>query len=107
MAGGEVGDGQQRLPDVGGAVVEGGWNFGRGGGDLGLMIQDEAGALAAGWAWLQEAGAFALLDAGLAVHADDDAAVSKGVGQSADGGHDLWAPAGEPGDGAGVGRFVL
>ena len=59
------------------------------------MIVNEAGALLLKSAGVDAANAFALFLVSFALHADDDAAVSEGVRESTDGGHDFWAPAGE------------
>ena len=97
-AAGEVGDGQEGFPDVGGAVVEFGRDLGLSGGDGGGVVTDEAGALLLERVRVEVSEAFAGFVGGLALHAEDDAAVSQGGGQGADSGDDFGAPAGEVGE---------
>ena len=95
MTTGEVRDGEEGLPDIGGAVVEGSGDVGAGGSDLLGVIEDEAGTLAAQRLAVEVPDAFAFLGGQFALHADENAAVGQGFGQVADGGDDFGAPTGE------------
>ena len=96
---GEVGEGEQGFPDVGGAVVEAGRKVRGGVGDGLVVIEDEAGALAAEGGGVEISEALTGFVGGLALHADDDAAVGEGVGEAANGGDGFGAPGGEAGEG--------
>ena len=106
MAAGEVGEDEERFPDVGGAVVQACGDFGAALAISAGVVEDEAGALAFEVGGIEVAEAFALFVGGFALHADDDAAVGEGFGQASDGGHDFGAPAGETGEAEG-GRGVV
>ena len=95
LAAREISEDEEWFPDIGGAVMKGWRNNRRGAADLRGMIENEAGAFFAELASIEISQAFALFFGGFALHADDDAAVGQSVRQSADGGHDLGAPAGE------------
>lgn len=91
-AAGEVGQDQERLPDVGGVVVEFGRHVGPGVGDgLGVVL-DEAGALGFQVAGLEVAQAVAVFGGDFALHADQNAAVRQCVGEFAGTGHDFGTP---------------
>src|ERR1043166_6405747 len=89
LTAGEVGESEQRLPDVGGAVVEGGRYLVAGRGDFGGVIRDEPKALLFEGGGVQFPGAVTLFLGGFALHADDDAKVGEGVRESANLGQDL------------------
>ena len=98
VAAGEVGDGEERFPDVCGAIVEGARDIGPGAGDGVAVLVNEGGAAFAEFDGVQLPEALAPFARELALHGDDNAAVGKGVGEAADGGHDFGAPAGVLGE---------
>src|SRR5690349_7874395 len=84
VATGEIGDGEQWFPDIRGAIVDG-RKIGLGGSDGGGVVLNEADALTAELFGIEFAESFALFLRGLALHADDNAAIGEGVGQATDG----------------------
>ena len=78
--------------------------LGLGGGNGRGMVEDKAGALALEGGGLDGAEPGAFLVGGLALHAEDNAAVSEGHGQAADAGDDFGAPARVPGKPQALGR---
>lgn len=91
----KVGKDKERFPDIGGAIVQGGWGWRAGGGDGLVMIEDKTAALATEDDAIEVAKTVANLSCGFALHGDADATVHEGVGQSANGGDDFGAPARE------------
>ena len=100
-AAGEVGQGEERFPDVGGAVVQAVGEIRASGGDGAGMIQNEARALTLQSEGLKVTQAFALFVRGFALDANDDAAVGESVRQGTDLADDFGAPAGEEREGRG------
>ena len=101
----EVGEDEQGFPNIGGTVVQRGGDVWLVVGDGVGIIENEAGALALEVVGVQAVESFAGFAGGLAVHADDDAAVGEGFGQMTNGGHDLGAPgrkSGKAGGRAGI-----
>lgn len=95
VAAGKVGQGEEGFPDIGGAVVEFRREFGRSCGDgLGVVLH-KTGAFALELKSLEAAEAFTFFGLSFALHADEDTAVSEGIGEAAYGGHGFGAPAGE------------
>lgn len=95
IAASEVGEDEEWFPNIGGAIVQGGWGWRPGGGDGLVMIADKTAALATEDDAIEVAKAVANLGCSFALHGDADATVHEGVGQSADGGDDFRAPARE------------
>src|SRR5689334_17698627 len=83
VADGEVGQDEQRLPDVGSAIVQFGRDLGLGGCDAGGMLLDEMEAAFFEGRRIEIPGTVALFPGGLSLHSNDDAAVGQGVGETA------------------------
>ena len=92
MTASEIGEDEERFPDVSSAIVEASGAFGSSGGDGVRVVGDELEALVADREGVEIAEALALFGGGFAFHAKDDAAISQGVGEMADGGENFGAP---------------
>jgi hypothetical protein len=92
---GEIGNGEERFPNVSGTITEAGRDLRPGGADGMGMFGDELGARLAKGGWFEVAQPGADFIGGFAFHLDKDAAVGEGLGEVADGGDGFWAPGGK------------